>query len=57
MLNAIGGTPMMDAPGFIPQFPLNLPLTNVSVSIKPFDRARLASPRWPPADTTKQRVM
>jgi len=43
VLNAIGGTPMMDAPGFIPQFPLNLPLTNVSVSIKPFDRASVAN--------------
>lgn len=37
VLNAIGGAPIIDAPGFIPEFPLNLPMTNVSVDISPFD--------------------
>ena len=36
-MNAIGGAPNIDHPAFIPQFPLNLPLTNVSVDIQRFD--------------------
>ena len=38
VLNAIGGAPMIDAPGFIPHFPLNLPLTNVTVDIERFSQ-------------------
>ena len=36
-LNAIGGAPMIDAPGFVPTFPISLPMTNVSCSAKRFD--------------------
>lgn len=35
VLNAIGGAPSIDMPSFIPEFPLTLPLTNVSVDIAP----------------------
>lgn len=35
VLNAIGGAPMIDSPTFIPDFPLRLPLTNVTVDIEP----------------------
>ena len=38
VLNAIGGEPRIDTPEFIPEFPMNLPMTNVSVDIRPFDR-------------------
>ena len=41
VLNAIGGAPMIDAPGFIPAFPLELPLTNVSVDIAPLSQQML----------------
>lgn len=41
VLNAIGGAPMIDAPGFIPAFPLVLPLTNVSVDIAPLSEQTL----------------
>jgi hypothetical protein len=34
VLNAIGGSPSVDKPSFIPTFPLPLPLTNVSVNLK-----------------------
>jgi hypothetical protein len=38
MLNVVGGAPMIDAPGFIPTFPLRLPLTNVTVGIEHYTR-------------------
>ena len=33
VLNAIGGTPFIDKPEFIPQYPLVVPLINVSADI------------------------
>jgi len=37
VLNAVGGEPLIDSPHFVPKFPLQLPLTNVSVGIRAFD--------------------
>ena len=42
-LNAIGGAPMIDAPGFIPSFPMDLPMTNVSVGIAKLSRAQVSN--------------
>jgi len=37
VLNAVGGAPRIDAPNFVPEYPLNLPMTNVSIGIQSFD--------------------
>ena len=42
-LNAVGGAPMIDAPGFIPSFPMYLPMTNVSVGIERLSRAQVSN--------------
>ena len=39
VLNAIGGAPLIDSPDIVPEFPLQLPLTNVTVDIQPFSLA------------------
>ena len=41
VLNAVGGEPLIDSPHFIPTFPLDLPLTNVSVDIRSLDKANV----------------
>jgi hypothetical protein len=41
VLNAIGGAPFIDSPTFIPDFPLRLPLTNVTVDIEPLSAKAL----------------
>ena len=43
VLNAVGGAPMIDSPAFIPTYPSLLPLTNVSVDARPFDRISISN--------------
>lgn len=43
VLNAIGGSPSIDQPDFIPHFPIQVPLINMSASIRPFDNVSVYS--------------
>jgi len=36
VLNAVGGSPYIDRPDFVPNYPMSLPVLNISVGIEPF---------------------
>ena len=43
VLNAVGGAPLIDAPNFVPVYPMQLPMTNVSVDIRRFNPQSIAN--------------
>lgn len=38
VLNAIGGAPSIDSPSFIPTFPIDIPVINITAGVRPFGR-------------------
>lgn len=38
VLNAIGGSPVIDSPNFVPEFPMDLPFLNVTANLEPFSK-------------------
>lgn len=41
VLNAVGGAPGIDQPTFIPSYPLQIPIINISISIEPLTKNSL----------------